>query len=76
MCPDRVKLLPAVSAEDNRVQQCLASGIGLVLLRLQREIALLRGLERCLYFTACRDKLMQAKGKKAPIRPNFHLIGS
>ena len=76
MGPDRVKLLPAVPAEHNRVQQCLAPGVGLVLLCLQREIAFLRGLERGLYFTTCGDKLMQAKSKKAPIRSNFHLIGS
>ena len=71
-----MKFLPAVPAEHNRVEQCLAPDVGLVLLRLQREIAFLRGLQRCLYFTSCGDKLMQAKGKKAPIRTNFHLIGS
>jgi len=75
MGPDRVELLAATAAEDHRVKQCLAAGIGLVFLALEGQVAPARSLQAGMHITAGRDKLVQAEGKEAAVWSHLHLIG-
>ena len=52
MGPDRVELLSAVAAEHERVKQRLATGVGLILLRLEGEIAPASRIQRGVHVAA------------------------
>ena len=51
MGPDRMKFLTAVAAEVQAIKQCLAIGVGLILLRFEGEIAITRWLQGGVHVT-------------------------
>ena len=73
--PDRVEFLAATAAEHHRIKQGLATGVGLVFLALEGEVAPARCLQAGMHITAGRDELVQAEGKEAAVRPHLHLVG-